>query len=237
MRARLLFIHLLSIAVALCACAVEGTDFPSDAETANNGFNGNNGVNNGTNNGRGNNGNNDNNGFDNNGNGGNNVGAPDFEGCFSSQQRDECEQLGCLWIVPGCDEAPDAFVPACHPPVGCDGDAFDCPDGLICRSVTYDPCLPQENGSQCGACGAELQACVFPDCTLLDEAGCEAAGCRYLVPGCTDPALPEAGCFPADDCQTDADCGAGLTCQDAVYDPCAGEDCDACGASARICLP
>lgn len=223
-------------------CAVEGNDFPSSNEGGNNGFN--NGANNGLNNG--NNGfNNGNNGFNNNGaadvgtDRDLNNGEPDLFSCFGLEDRAECEGTGCLWLTPGCAEPPDEFAPSCHPPVGCDEADYVCPDATACVSITYDPCLPSENGEQCNACGSELHACLPapPECDGLDAEACDAAGCRYLTPGCEEPALADAGCHDPQDCETDADCDDGLTCTDAVYDPCAGENCEACAATARICLP
>jgi hypothetical protein len=237
--------NLIYIPVAvflLCTgCAVEGTDFPAESG-GNNGFNqGNNGFNNGNNGG-----NNGNNGFNNGNNGGNNgannnladVGGTDRGGCLDVPTREECELVDCLWLTPGCDEPASEFEPICHPSLACDSGEFDCPDGFACRAVTYDPCLPQDGAEECNACGADLVACLpVAGCAGLDSGACEEAGCRFLTPGCEEPALPEAGCFDAADCVADDDCGEGLTCQDTIYDPCAGEACDACGASARVCLP
>jgi hypothetical protein len=60
--------------------------------------------------------------------------------------------------------------------------------------------------------------------------------CRWLVPGCGDPPLPQAGCFPTYDCATTSDCGVGQTCQEVVINPCYNLPCDACGANVHLCL-
>ncbi|APR82259.1 Hypothetical protein A7982_07608 [Minicystis rosea] len=77
------------------------------------------------------------------------------------------------------------------------------------------------------------------DCANLDtqEACISQSGCRWLVPGCGEPALPEAGCFASTDCTPSDDaCGPGESCQEVVFNPCWDSNCDACGAPAHVCL-
>lgn len=78
-----------------------------------------------------------------------------------------------------------------------------------------------------------------PRCELLDRESCEAdTACRWLVPGCEEPALPAEGCFPAAECRAGA-CAAGLECRAVQVDPCAGRPCKiaVCAIETRVCLP
>lgn len=91
---------------------------------------------------------------------------------------------------------------------------------------------------QSGAAGAAGTGSGTANCRMfLDSATCaEAEGCRWLEPGCSEPPLPQAGCFPTQPCDAAHACDAGTTCQTVVYDPCAGAACDACGAEVAVCL-
>ncbi len=73
-----------------------------------------------------------------------------------------------------------------------------------------------------------------------DPTACDPAQ-TYLTPGCGPNEVEWApGCYDSaalDACSSDADCGEGLQCADITYDPCWNSDCEACGASATLCLP
>jgi len=149
---------------------------------------------------------------------------------------------------------------SCRPP------PYECPQelpapgssceyiGATCYYSTgvIDPsCGNIEDVAQCGADAtwsvSFSSTCNRPPqdrCTLSStEVECLDHGteCRWLVPGCADatippPALAEAGCFPIDDCASDGECWAGTTCQARVYNPCYNQACNACGATAMLCM-
>lgn len=101
--------------------------------------------------------------------------------------------------------------------------------GMQSISVMCDPVTTtaQYTAPTCGQCS-----------TLTTEGTCNTdAGCRWLTPGCGMPTLPAAGCFAVTDCATNADCMvAGQTCQETNYNPCYNKACNACGATANVCL-
>jgi hypothetical protein len=67
--------------------------------------------------------------------------------------------------------------------------------------------------------------------------------CRWLHPGCAEPALAAAGCFAkaALGCTSDASCGAGHQCLKRMVNPCANTvagtttACAACAVAETIC--
>ena len=136
----------------------------------------------------------------------------------------------------------------CCPMVG------PCPLAVPKNGDSCDPCFgpawcTYENacGGAYATCGAEgswqvaIDDCPPPpsdSCAIHGaEADCKSdPACRWLVPGCGDPKLPQAGCFPSLDCAPDG-CAAGLSCQKAVIDPCYGKACNTCSADALLCLP
>jgi hypothetical protein len=76
----------------------------------------------------------------------------------------------------------------------------------------------------CGGCAAHETA-----------EGCDAdPSCRYLVPGCGDVPVPEAGCYPRFDCVEGA-CAEGESCTAFTADPCWDSVCDACGIQVSLC--
>ncbi len=115
---------------------------------------------------------------------------------------------------------------ACVDQVGC---TYDCGTTASCGMdsvwhVTIGDCPPPPPTDPCASLSAD--ACAAN------------AGCRWLVPSCVMPALPQAGCFDAADCTVDT-CVPGLTCQYAwvAVDACDAGDCSACSAQAALCLP
>jgi hypothetical protein len=87
---------------------------------------------------------------------------------------------------------------------------------------------------------ADVASCPPPStCAFFDMSHCTGEqGCRWMsYSQCGDELqnFPQ-GCYPLDDCATDAECGSG-TCQAVEVDPCPAGDCNACTAQANICLP
>lgn len=107
-------------------------------------------------------------------------------------------------------------------------------------------CGPQPVAASCygfdtGVWEVTTAECVPPmvDCaSLTAEADCTAQlACRWLVPGCDTPPLPQVGCFPATDCTTDTDCTiAGQVCTQVAIDPCYMKGCNACAMMVSVCL-
>jgi hypothetical protein len=73
----------------------------------------------------------------------------------------------------------------------------------------------------------------------MSEADCGVdSSCRWLVPGCSAPALPKAGCFKKQPCIDSPDCDLPFeTCEEVVFDPCHNKSCDACAEATKVCLP
>ncbi len=81
------------------------------------------------------------------------------------------------------------------------------------------------------------------DCWQLgDVRSCAWGRCTWFVGGCADETDPSfiygPQCVPPLDtpCVSNADCTEHETCLGFWVDPCAGEDCDACGALERYCV-
>ena len=162
--------------------------------------------------------------------------------CSGDLDRTDCDSFGeCRWLAPGCAEvegAPALAEAGCFPAEDCGLDE-DCPEGQVCRAVVIDPCLADEEGNVCDACGQEVHACI-PEgtCAVVPgEEECGASGCRWLVPGCDEPSLPRQGCYPAEDCAGDDDCPPGTSCREVAIDPCWNMGCNACAGPASVCLP
>jgi hypothetical protein len=129
--------------------------------------------------------------------------------------------------------------PATLPPAGsaCDG----CCAATGCQ-------FPQPDGCAITAsCGAAA-TWVYEGTTCPPPSGCASLGtsaaciqnpsCRWLVTGCSGvPQKFVDGCYPAADCQSNADCVAGTTCQVAIIDPCWAGDCASCASDAWVCMP
>jgi hypothetical protein len=129
----------------------------------------------------------------------------------------------CRWLVPtGCKLCP---------PVSCPIGA--CPGGF-----------------RTGADGCQLCECSpppTPACAgYADYMTCVAdAACRWLQPGCGEPALAAAGCYARSTigCGADTDCAAGRQCLKRVINPCALPPnsppdvvtCGACGQTLSLC--
>lgn len=152
-----------------------------------------------------------------------------------------CAGFGDLpqWDV---DIAPPCNPPACPAELPNQGDACAVPDQLCSYEVDIG-CGPQTMTATCDG-GAWLidsgPTCNPPPpspCSGLNEAECGAdATCRWLTPGCSEPPLPGAGCFPLEPCANNLACGPASTCQEVAYNPCYMQACDACAAFTSVCL-
>jgi hypothetical protein len=147
------------------------------------------------------------------------------EGCCYDECWNECAG----WET--CPSSPPAEGEGCYP---------YCPGTTSCS-------YPTNCGGVQATCGDDYQwhliigECPPPPmdpCSLQGtETECTNAGCRWLVPGCGTPSLPQAGCHAPTDC-TPADCESLYsTCQQVVVDPCWNKACDACSMTVSLCLP
>ena len=157
-------------------------------------------------------------------------------------------------IGPDAFEPPDAGSPA---PDGGLGPAPDCRAlidraGEPCEAESFPNCTVPFGAGCCAHevyCDAGLIADgIFceDDCDQACHANPDAAncalqpGCTWFVGGCDPP--PEGfvtgpACIgtPGAACGDAADCPLGTECLSYWIDPCAGADCDACGAETRQC--
>ncbi len=83
--------------------------------------------------------------------------------CKAHAEVGACQDAAdCRWLAPGCAEGSETALPAeaagCYPADPCD-DA-SCIDGRTCREVVTNPCLPDENGNTCDACGETIRVCL-----------------------------------------------------------------------------
>ena len=125
----------------------------------------------------------------------------------------------CTWQSRNCQVA--------CPLIGC---ANMCPNGYEvgpdgCQTCTCRPATTSVCGSY-----ASATACAAD------------ASCRWLQPGCSEPALAAAGCYAKASlgCTSDASCGMGHQCLKRMVNPCptaslAGAACAACAAVETIC--
>jgi hypothetical protein len=118
----------------------------------------------------------------------------------------------CVWQSPGCHTCPALPCQACPNgyELGADG----------CSTCTCKP-------TPTSACGGYTS---MTDCAA-------DASCRWLQPGCLDPALAAAGCFATASlgCTGDAGCGAGHQCLKRYVQPCPGGKCASCAVIETIC--
>ncbi len=148
-----------------------------------------------------------------------------------------------VWQVQGpviCNPPPpDPMCPTDLPAAGAPCN-WDWQTGFGCTYPIDNGCGLQMISVTCNGTTTTVEYSA-PSCgqcaTLTTEGACSTdSACRWLTPGCSMSPLPMAGCFPAADCVTDTDCTtAGQTCQEFSYNPCYNKNCDACGASAKVC--
>jgi hypothetical protein len=166
--------------------------------------------------------------------------------CSYEEWVDEpCGDEGMDWVDYTCTgDGWARMINYCQPEPECPDempiDGSDCSgwyDAYACRYQVDTACGTKMAWGHCDGViwHFELdESC--PTCgELQDSAACEAdPACRWLEPGCGEPALSQAGCFPLEDC-TDA-CGEGQTCTTVWTNPCWNSLCDACGAETNVCL-
>jgi hypothetical protein len=138
--------------------------------------------------------------------------------------------------------------PVC-PPIVCEYGYANDPNG--CPTCKCNPAPNECPAIKCRACPfgylKDDQGCDTCDCApdpgkacadITNESTCAATTdrCRWLVPGCSDPALPAAGCYDKTfiDCTTS--CPSGRSCLQRSINPCYNLDCMACSQQIGICL-
>ncbi len=150
-----------------------------------------------------------------------------------------CTQNG--WSVGANFCQPEPICPSLLPSIGtaCD----DWADAYFCNFAVETWCGPQD---VIVSCVFEAQAWVW---TLQQPATCEickgytepgtcavSAGCQWLTPGCGDQPIQE-GCYPKEGCDVNPCMTDDSICAEVTFNPCAGSNCNACGASFFACLP
>jgi hypothetical protein len=113
---------------------------------------------------------------------------------------------------------------------------WSCPYSVACGDTTTEVVLSCDFANEPNLWTIESgTGCA--DCRDLGPAECGAsAACQWLTPGCEAGApVIEAGCYPTTDCQQTDGCEAGQACVLYSYNPCAGAECDACGATFGVC--
>ncbi|MDI1432362.1 hypothetical protein [Polyangium sorediatum] len=129
----------------------------------------------------------------------------------------------------------------------------ECPDTLPVDGTPCDECCtstqcvyldasgcPAHITCQNGVWVSSVESCTPTSaCATLDASQCSSAqGCRWLaVVDCVyeEGGFPQ-GCYPVDDCASNADCNGG-TCQYTDVNPCPDDSCSTCWAKAVICVP
>jgi hypothetical protein len=159
---------------------------------------------------------------------------------------------GCVEVY-WCEEGQWHMTSGCNPPPvepPCPSEApasgTPCSEVASCDYTVDHGCGPQTDTATCDGAVWTVQwggpSCNPPPpdycVSYKTEAECGAdAACRWLVPGCGMPALPEAGCFSVTDCAGDFDCPiSGGTCQEVSINPCHNQPCDACGMTVSVCV-
>jgi hypothetical protein len=133
----------------------------------------------------------------------------------------------------------------CNPPPVCKPE--DCPrpapgapnqmcsDGTIGGPV----CEWAQEPGQPGRCAWIFRNCPDDCASVHEQPACDhMSACRWLVPGCLEPRLPAAGCYPRAliNCNQDS-CPAGKQCSKRSIDPCSGRlACPRCAVPVDICL-
>lgn len=148
------------------------------------------------------------------------------------------------------DASGDAALAPVAPPYLCVRDAntgkcmWQPPNCRVCPAL---PCQACATGYEVGPDGCQTCTCrtgPTAACAYATAATCAAdTACRWLQPGCTEPSLAAAGCFPKASigCTTDASCGAGRQCLKRYVNPCPSTSssgisaCTACALLESIC--
>ena len=178
------------------------------------------------------------------------------EGDFCAVPGDSCGE-GAGWCAGGFENTcgdDHRWHTGYYEGANCCPEWAQCPATEPYEGEACDPCYDATDCSYEGFCGGSYASCgqdgvwhvavsdcppppIDPCAELGTQADCEATGCRWLIPGCGEPALPNAGCFAPTDC-TPGDCYSPYSsCQEVVIDPCWDKACAACGMTVSLCLP
>lgn len=156
---------------------------------------------------------------------------------------DECEPHLTATCVGGTWDTEEQVV-SCNPPEPCPGevpeDGSSCGAPMECDYTAESPCGPVPTHASCdgGTWSVDSIICNPPPpdpCTAIASlADCVAdPTCRWLVPGCGQPMLPQEGCFPLADCSPES-CPPGESCQVAST---LCDNCQTCDFPVQVCLP
>lgn len=134
-------------------------------------------------------------------------------------------------------------IKKCPTTLPVDGTPCDeCCSGSTCAYLDMSGC-PAHIACQNGVWVTSSEACTPTSaCSTMDKSLCSnAQGCRWIQWMPNDACLtPEGGfpqgCYPVDDCASDADCNGG-TCKTVAVDPCPAGGCNLCPQQAQICVP
>ena len=167
------------------------------------------------------------------------------EGAMCSYTDPSCNQAGADATCLGGVWSVSVFGPSCVPTCPATLPAEGTPCNACCLSSTcaYLDASGCPVGAVCtnGVWVTSAKACTpTSQCATLDESQCLGAqACRWMtyVTGCLtgQGGFPQ-GCYPADDCTSDAECNGG-TCSKVEVDPCPGGGCSPCASEAHICVP
>ncbi|MBL8949750.1 MAG: hypothetical protein JNK82_03175 [Myxococcaceae bacterium] len=123
----------------------------------------------------------------------------------------------CRLVEPGCGSHP-VPAPGCY---------ADCQTSADCggteRCFERDVAACNRPGDVCEACGSAARLCL------------PRSPCVSMSPGCGAEPLATEGCYAA--CEVDADCAIDERCASRSVNPCAGQQCNACDAQTRVCVP
>jgi hypothetical protein len=183
--------------------------------------------------------------------------ANDANGCptCTCNPKPGCKPVTCKLACPdgfatddqGCE------ICMCKPPAACTtadctGPAPGAPNVMCSDGSIGGPVCDRVAGGD-GKCVWQIRSCPeppAPECAgAITAVTCNLAPrCRWLEPGCTEPKLTAAGCYPRAqiDCdQTGHACPAGTTCQERSVNPCPSVlplpgICSACGELLHLCL-
>lgn len=123
--------------------------------------------------------------------------------------------------------------PSGCPTCKCNPDPNACP-AIKCKPCTFGYVQDSKGCDTCECAPDPGKACT----DITNETTCTATAgrCRWLVPGCDEPALPAAGCYDSTLIDCTSTCPSGRSCLQRSIDPCHNLACLACGQEIGICL-
>lgn len=124
--------------------------------------------------------------------------------------------------------------------VDADGDGYASPEDCDDMEPAVNPGMDEVCDGMDNNCNGVIDDVPCDPsalCATLSVDVCDQTpGCRWLAANaCGEPALPESGCYPSDDCLSTGVCSDGLKCTVWWVNPCWNEPCDACGMEVGIC--